>query len=68
MGVVYEAEEQESADVGKRIDYIFLSNPVGKAGRLEPVSIAVNLFRDPKVYALSDHNAVEAEFGWHASR
>jgi len=24
----------------------------------------VNLFRDPKVIALSDHNAVEGDFVW----
>lgn len=56
--------EQESAEVGKRIDYIFLSNPPGGSARLKPTSIEVNLFRDPKVIALSDHNAVEGDFVW----
>lgn len=54
--------EQESADVGKRIDYVLLSNPQPSALRLTPASIDVNLFQDPLVIALSDHNAVEAEF------
>lgn len=55
--------EQESADIGKRIDYVLLSNPQPPARQLIPASIAVNLFQDPRVVALSDHNAVEAEFG-----
>lgn len=54
--------EQESADIGRRIDYILLSNPQPPAVQLTPASIAVNLFQDPRVIALSDHNAVEAEF------
>jgi len=54
--------EQESADIGKRIDYILLSNPQPPAPKLTPVSIAVNLFQDSRVVALSDHNAVVAEF------
>lgn len=56
--------EQESADIGKRIDYVLLSNPQSPALQLTPVSIAVNLFQDPRIVALSDHNAVEAELTW----
>ncbi len=54
--------EQESADIGRRIDYILLSNSQPPAPQLTPASVAVNLFQDPRVVALSDHNAVEAEF------
>ncbi len=54
--------EQESADIGKRIDYVLLSNPQTPAPQLTPTTIAVNLFQDPRIVALSDHNAVEAEF------
>ncbi|MBM3289557.1 MAG: hypothetical protein FJY92_05350 [Candidatus Hydrogenedentes bacterium] len=56
--------EQESADVGKRIDYILLGNPGPPALQLKPISIQVNTYQDPKVVALSDHNAVAAEFEW----
>lgn len=56
--------EQESADVGKRIDYIFLANPVAPAARLEPKGVEVKLYQDEKVFALSDHNAVAATFRW----
>jgi len=56
--------EQESPEVGNRIDYILLGNPNPPAPHLKPVSIRVNTYQDPKVDALSDHNAVEAEFEW----
>ncbi len=56
--------EQESSDIGKRIDYILLANPAA-AFQLTPISIAVNLYQDPKTVALSDHNAVIAEFAWN---
>lgn len=56
--------EQESSEIGRRIDYIFIANPRGPAPRLDPVSVRVELFQDPKVEALSDHNAVAAEFRW----
>ncbi|MCA9437066.1 MAG: endonuclease/exonuclease/phosphatase family protein [Candidatus Omnitrophica bacterium] len=56
--------EQDSTEKGKRIDYIFLSNPIPPAIGLKPISIEVNLYQDPKVVALSDHNAVIAEFDW----
>ena len=56
--------DQESSEVGNRIDYILLGNPNPPAAHLKPVSINVNTYQDPKVGALSDHNAVEAEFEW----
>ncbi len=56
--------EQESPDVGKRVDYILLSNPVPPHSQLVPISAAVRLFQDEKVTALSDHNAVTAELEW----
>jgi endonuclease/exonuclease/phosphatase family metal-dependent hydrolase len=56
--------DQESPEVGNRIDYILLGNPNTPAAHLKPVSINVNTYQDPKVGALSDHNAVEAEFEW----
>ena len=56
--------EQDSTETGKRIDYIFLSNPNPPALQLKPVSIRINPHPDPRVIALSDHNAVEAEFEW----
>jgi len=59
--------EQESAEVGKRIDYILLGNPAQGTVRLKPLSIDVNLYQDERVGALSDHNAVVAELLWPAS-
>lgn len=56
--------EQESTEIGNRIDYIFLSNPLAGQSRLEPKTICVNGYLDPKVVALSDHSAVEAELIW----
>lgn len=56
--------EQESSDVGKRIDYILLSNPEPPHSQLVPISVAVELFQDDRVTALSDHNAVTAELEW----
>ena len=56
--------EQDSDENGKRIDYILLGNPKPPARRLKPVAIRVNPYPDPKVGALSDHSAVEAEFEW----
>lgn len=57
--------EQEGPDLGNRIDYIFVFNPKSAGMRLEPKSVAVNRFPDPKVTALSDHSAVEAELNWN---
>jgi len=56
--------DQESDEIGKRIDYIFAINPPKPHAQLKPVSITVLLFQDSKVVALSDHNAVEAELEW----
>ncbi len=58
--------DQEAADGGDRIDYIFLSNPAGPP-RLEPQCAKVNRFLDDQVGALSDHSAVEAAFIWHST-
>jgi endonuclease/exonuclease/phosphatase family metal-dependent hydrolase len=59
--------EQESIEIGKRIDYILISNPDHPGTRLVPKSIEVNTYLDEKVIALSDHNAVVAEFEWSRS-
>jgi len=56
--------KQESHKIGKRIDCIFVSNPPAPNAQLRPVSVEVRLFQDPKVTALSDHNAVIAELVW----
>lgn len=53
--------EQESADIGKRIDYVFYATGHPP---LQPHSVRVGLYQDPKVTALSDHNAVIARFDW----
>ncbi|NOY40221.1 MAG: hypothetical protein GXP26_00085 [Planctomycetes bacterium] len=57
--------EQESHEIGKRIDYLFVLNPPRPNAQLKPISVEVRLFQDPKVTALSDHNAVVAELEWH---
>ncbi len=59
--------DQESADIGKRIDYVLLSNPIDPAAKLLPKHIEVKTYQDSKVTALSDHNAVFAELEWPAS-
>jgi endonuclease/exonuclease/phosphatase family metal-dependent hydrolase len=56
--------EQESSEIGKRIDYIFVGNPESPAPNLVPQSIVVETYQDEQVTALSDHNAVVAEFAW----
>jgi endonuclease/exonuclease/phosphatase family metal-dependent hydrolase len=56
--------EQESSEIGKRIDYIFVGNPDSAGPKLVPKSIEVKTYQDEKVTALSDHNAVVAEFVW----
>lgn len=58
--------KQESADIGKRIDYLLISNPRPPQLQLKPISSEVELFRDPRVTALSDHNAVTAELEWRS--
>ena len=55
---------QESSNVGKRIDYILLSNPEPPHTQLVPNAVEVKLFQDEEVTALSDHNAVAAELDW----
>ncbi len=60
--------KQESSDIGKRIDYILLSNPKQPHAQLVPISVAVKLFQDATVTALSDHNAVAAVLEWPAVR
>jgi len=55
---------QESTEIGKRIDYILISNPKPPASQLIPRSIEVETYQDGRVKALSDHNAVIAEFEW----
>lgn len=56
--------EQESADIGKRIDYVFIAGGDTPRTMLEPSDIRVELFQDQRVTALSDHNAVIARFAW----
>jgi endonuclease/exonuclease/phosphatase family metal-dependent hydrolase len=55
---------QETPDSGRRIDYIFLSNPSTSGSKLTPLDVRVNGFLDPRVGALSDHSAVEADLRW----
>ncbi len=57
--------EQESTEIGKRIDYIFVGNPKPPGPQLVPKSIEVKTYQDEQVIALSDHNAVVAHFQWH---
>ncbi len=57
--------KQESHEIGKRIDYVFVLNPPRPNAQLKPISVEVRLFQDFKVTALSDHNAVAAELEWH---
>ena len=56
--------EQESDQIGKRIDYVIVGNPQPTYPQLTPVAIEVMTFQDPRVVALSDHNAVVATFQW----
>jgi len=56
--------EQESSEIGNRIDYIMFSNPAQGGPQLVPKSVRVNGYQDERVSALSDHSAVEAEFAW----
>lgn len=57
--------EQESSDIGHRIDYVFLANPQQDAvSRMKLINIHINGYLDPKVVALSDHSAVEADLYW----
>lgn len=56
--------DQDSIETGNRIDYVLVANPNASSPQLKPRTIRVNLHQDPKVVALSDHNAVEVEFEW----
>ncbi len=56
--------EQETAETGKRIDYVFVGNPEPPGPQLQSKSIDVRPYRDAEVTALSDHNAVVAELEW----
>lgn len=56
--------EQESSDIGHRIDYVFMANPLEPHTRFELRDIRINGFLDPEVVALSDHSAVEADLYW----
>ncbi len=56
--------EQESSDIGKRIDYIMLAVPEHDRDRLQSTDVRVNPYLDSKVVALSDHSAVEADLIW----
>ena len=56
--------EQESSDIGKRIDYTFLAVPATENPPLQSTDVRVNPYLDDAVTALSDHSAVEAEFVW----
>jgi endonuclease/exonuclease/phosphatase family metal-dependent hydrolase len=56
--------EQESDQIGKRIDYVIVGNPQLTYPQLTPVAIEVKTFQDTRVVALSDHNAVVASFQW----
>lgn len=59
-------EQEEGRGGGRRIDYILLANPASDAQRVRPLAMRVNPFRDPRVVALSDHSAVEADLRWPA--
>lgn len=53
--------EQESSEIGRRIDYVMLAVPNAQSDIVCPTDIRVNPFLDAKVTALSDHSAVEAD-------
>ncbi len=57
-------DQEDSEDGGNRIDYQFYSAPLGAEDRFRPQRVIVNRFLDPRTVALSDHNAVEAEYIW----
>ncbi len=54
--------EQDPADQGNRIDYIFYGPGDSGTVRLKPKDIRVETFQDDQIVALSDHNAVTADF------
>src|SRR5262249_30608302 len=60
--------DQDSAEGGERIDYIFLSDPARERPALRPTAVRVNRFLDAKVISLSDHSALEADLEWLAGK
>jgi endonuclease/exonuclease/phosphatase family metal-dependent hydrolase len=54
--------EQETAEGGERIDYIFLSQSADARPLLHPTAIRVRRFADAKVGFLSDHSGIDASF------
>ena len=56
--------EQESSDIGRRIDYIMLAVPENQPDFIRVDDVRVNPFLDEKVTALSDHSAVEADLSF----
>jgi endonuclease/exonuclease/phosphatase family metal-dependent hydrolase len=60
--------DQETAEGGERIDYIFLFQHADARPALSPTAIHVRRFADPSVTFLSDHSGVEAIFNWTPSR
>jgi endonuclease/exonuclease/phosphatase family metal-dependent hydrolase len=60
--------DQQTAEGGERIDYIFVSNPIDGGASLRPIAVRVNRFLDTKVASLSDHSAVEADLQWDTQR
>ncbi len=66
LGGAAGTDDPDLADGGKRIDYIFLSDPGADrpAPRLRAAEVRVNRFADGHVTTLSDHAAVEARLCW----
>ncbi len=67
LGLMFEASERSTFDAnsptgGRRLDYILLSDPI-LGPSLIPLSSSVRRFADRHVEFLSDHSALEAEFG-----
>jgi endonuclease/exonuclease/phosphatase family metal-dependent hydrolase len=67
LGQMIEASEQSTFDAnsptgGQRLDYILLSDAL-RGPSLIPLSSSVQRFADPHVVFLSDHSALEADFG-----
>lgn len=54
--------EQESTEIGKRIDYLIVLDPGDGATSLTPLSIQIEPFPDATVGYLSDHSAVIGRF------
>ncbi|PCJ60317.1 MAG: hypothetical protein COA73_08255 [Candidatus Hydrogenedentota bacterium] len=54
--------EQDPAALGNRIDYVFYGPGESASLSLEPIDTWVEPYQDESIVALSDHNAVVAEF------